>query len=474
MRKKNIILLLTIVSVLYIAKYPGYPVRAQINNTTTTNTNDTTRTNDTNIITEPTQTTQQTVTNPTPTKAIAPTAAPQPTATPIPIPTEIIVVDTIDNTPPIVVDDNTAIEIVIVDTDTNKVITEPAPTTNPFIQPTTTQYNPTPTTIRYPTPTTTQYNPTPTAYVYPTSIQPTSFQGTPIPTPTPQTLFLTITPGQTIAPQPTTISLPTPTPILIAPTPVPTGTSIIDTVQNVITKSLERISLEAPPVEELSDSQIFIDTQLKPLSLIQRLFSPFIPISTNQQSPQSPLSYISIDKVNTVPTSKTKIIAYARFGDGTKVEIKDSVLDIIKRRLALYNITVGVVGERAFYIEHGLINLTPGRVVTSYPLLFDLVQNRVQVLTPTGVKIVNMLPDQTAQYLIDSNTISAVDKDTLLQLTSSKGNLVYVVRGTSRQHFLGLIPVSLSRLAITSAEKTSGSIQIHQSLTAKAIDLASL
>ena len=119
---------------------------------------------------------------------------------------------------------------------------------------------------------------------------------------------------------------------------------------------------------------------------------------------------------------------------------------------------------------------------THFPITIDLATNALIITTPAGTKTVTILPDVAVQNMITKGIISkigghviaspsgeigdatgsgeigtSIQEDTKetsenIELTEEEGLLVYKIKGSLKQKFLGVIPLDLEREVTVSAE----------------------
>lgn len=117
--------------------------------------------------------------------------------------------------------------------------------------------------------------------------------------------------------------------------------------------------------------------------------------------------------------------------------------------------------------DDGHLKLTHNavRVRMNFPLSIDPVTRELIVTTPAGEKTVAILPDAALKNLLvkgfltdvdagigtttDASGSGALAQDLELKLTN--GNLVYEVKGSKKEKFLGFMPVTLPRTVTVSA-----------------------
>lgn len=128
---------------------------------------------------------------------------------------------------------------------------------------------------------------------------------------------------------------------------------------------------------------------------------------------------------------------------------------------------------------------------TNFPLSVNLQTNELTVKTPSGEKVVAVLPDQAVKNMLAANVIDQVKGlpftqdvgkvatqagttlEEVVRLTATReGVLAYEIPGTKKARFLGFINVEIPKTAVVSAE-TGEFLGTQQSLISQALDLLS-
>lgn len=128
---------------------------------------------------------------------------------------------------------------------------------------------------------------------------------------------------------------------------------------------------------------------------------------------------------------------------------------------------------------------------TTFPLSVNLQTNQLTVKTPSGEKVVTVLPDQAIKNMLAANVIDQVKgipfthdvgkvatqagtalEEVIKLTTTREGILAYEIPGTKRSRFLGFINVEIQKTAVVSAE-TGELLGTQQSLISQALDLLS-
>lgn len=117
---------------------------------------------------------------------------------------------------------------------------------------------------------------------------------------------------------------------------------------------------------------------------------------------------------------------------------------------------------------------------TDFPITVDLNTNELTITTPSGVKVVTILPDQAVANMLAANVIDQVrgltfiqDVGDVISLTTTKqGVLVYEIPGVSNQRFLGFVPVEIQKTVVVSAD-TGELVEVNKPLGSTLLDMVS-
>lgn len=174
-----------------------------------------------------------------------------------------------------------------------------------------------------------------------------------------------------------------------------------------------------------------------------------------------------------------RVVIKAEREDGTEVELEDDTLFKIDDRLAKSGIKVETAGENEFIVQRG-----GTAAITDFPVSIDLATNSLIITTPAGQKIVTVLPDAAVQNLITANivdrlgasvlpnTTTPLNVDQLVSLGEQNGVPVYEINGVDEQKLLGIIPVTIQKDVVVSAE-TGEVVKTQTSFVDGIIDLIS-
>lgn len=139
--------------------------------------------------------------------------------------------------------------------------------------------------------------------------------------------------------------------------------------------------------------------------------------------------------------------------------------------------------------EGGKLLVTRNQIgaLSDFPLQIDLNTNQLIVTTPTGTKIVTVLPDQAVQNMLAANVISRLGPAALVeaaregQVATVSGIIqlglrnnvpVYEIAGIRDFRLLGFIPISAPVTAVVSTE-TGDLVTTQQPLITRIVDLLS-
>lgn len=128
---------------------------------------------------------------------------------------------------------------------------------------------------------------------------------------------------------------------------------------------------------------------------------------------------------------------------------------------------------------------------TDFPVTVDLNTNELTITTPSGVKVVTILPDQAVANMLAANVIdqvrglaftqdvrrvatgSAATLGNVISLTTTRqGVLVYEIPGVSNQRFLGFVPVEIQKTVVVSAD-TGELVKVNKPFGSTLLDIVS-
>lgn len=147
--------------------------------------------------------------------------------------------------------------------------------------------------------------------------------------------------------------------------------------------------------------------------------------------------------------------------DGTEFELEeDDALERINEELANDGILVERTETNDFSIKKN-----GAKAKTHFPLSINPLTKELTVTTPSGVKVVAVLPDQAVQNILQKRILNSIEEvsesasDTATAsssaqttLTELNGEAVFKVKGFSNKKVVGLIPVSFAKTVFVSAE----------------------
>ena len=157
-----------------------------------------------------------------------------------------------------------------------------------------------------------------------------------------------------------------------------------------------------------------------------------------------------------------RMIIKAENENDQEIILGEQELFKIEERLDKNTIKVATGSGNSFVFARGGIGAQ-----TQFPLSVDLATNALTVQTPTGPKVVTILPDAAVQNMLAANVISRLSTETIVGATGSaalsgvgdivqlglrSGVPVYEISGLSNQKLLGFIPVVIPAKVIVSAE----------------------
>lgn len=184
-------------------------------------------------------------------------------------------------------------------------------------------------------------------------------------------------------------------------------------------------------------------------------------------------------------TENGKVILKAENESGKEVELdKDQLEELenaVKDELEDDDLKLVPTTNNRLAVAHNQV-----AVVTDFPLSINVETKELIVTTPSGQKVVTVLPEQAVENLLATNIINTVetsptDSFTQGQLGALSGvvkleirndEVIYKVNGTKTYRMLGFIPVTTPVTALVSAENGT-TVAKQQSLLANVIDLLS-
>lgn len=156
-----------------------------------------------------------------------------------------------------------------------------------------------------------------------------------------------------------------------------------------------------------------------------------------------------------------KTVIKAKQPDGTEVELNThDALEKINEALKDTDVEVGTSAANGFTIKKGEVEAE-----TKLPLSINPLTRELSVTTPAGTKVVAVLPDQAVQNLLSRGVLSSIDETTTtattgtqpqtkkkVTLTTLNNQPVFEVQGRSKKRLLGIIPVTVQKTPVVSAQ----------------------
>ncbi len=174
-----------------------------------------------------------------------------------------------------------------------------------------------------------------------------------------------------------------------------------------------------------------------------------------------------------------RVVIKAEQEDGAEVELEDEALPEIEDRLEDDDIDIATAGGN-FVLSKKHIG-----AITHFPISIDLATNTLIINTPSGQKEVAILPDKAVSNILTRGILSKIEVTGATEsaqteaetegiiLGEKNGVPVYEITGTSAQRLLGLLPVSVKRKVVVSAQ--TGVIEsTQQSFLSRLLDLLSI
>ncbi|MFZ2206194.1 MAG: hypothetical protein WA061_04450 [Microgenomates group bacterium] len=103
---------------------------------------------------------------------------------------------------------------------------------------------------------------------------------------------------------------------------------------------------------------------------------------------------------------------------------------------------------------------------SSMGLSIDPLSGVLTVETPTGPQKVSIMPDEALGIIIELKALSTGGTEPSILLVSEKGSLIYRITGQKVEKFLGLLPISIQKQVLVSAD-TGSVIRIELNLLSR-------
>lgn len=187
-------------------------------------------------------------------------------------------------------------------------------------------------------------------------------------------------------------------------------------------------------------------------------------------------------KINTVEGNKLEVATLNKEGQEQTIAKENEL--IIKTEEDQESTTAGKPRDTVIRATNNQKYLITGPIAAKIntPISIDLETRAMTITTPAGTKTVAILPEQAIEKArIAANLTETVNQDwpvtaypkteteDVLELTTIEDQPVYKVPGVSAKRFLGLIPVSIKKTVIVSAE-TGDLIDTETSLFNQVLD----
>lgn len=168
---------------------------------------------------------------------------------------------------------------------------------------------------------------------------------------------------------------------------------------------------------------------------------------------------------------------------GDEVELEDSEIDEmeneIENEFEKDDVEIATGSDKPIFVKNNMA------AFTDFPLSIDVGTNQLIVTTPSGQKVVTVLPDQAVQNLLATKVINKIeqasdtdlttDLDTLegvVKLEVRNDEVVYRIKGAKTHNLLGFIPVDTETTVFVSTD-TGQPIAQEQTIIANIIDFLS-
>lgn len=298
-----------------------------------------------------------------------------------------------------------------------------------------------------------------------TSIEPI-ITSAPTNTPVPaQTVLLSPANPPTLTP---TAPPPTPTPSALQPQQLPTPTPTTTITQEELKELEEDTDVTPPPAPpsavinfaNMNDTLDIVkqETTGQTTNLgIQKEFiietkpipTPTQPVSSVTSKPSLPVSP-SISLQESIVREEKKRIEYQKYLD----------TDFVNSLRENNEIPLIVSAKQG-----GLLSFSKGPItaLTKLPLSVGVGTNTVYIVTKSGYKRMQALPDRVLADLFAGKTITQIDASAPLLLVSQSGIPVYRIKGQKKARLLWLLPLTIDKKVTVSAE--NGKLYEQQEMT---------
>ncbi len=184
-----------------------------------------------------------------------------------------------------------------------------------------------------------------------------------------------------------------------------------------------------------------------------------------------------------------KIVTKFKDEDGEELELEASeeseILDELEDEIEDDDIKIATGSAQTGFVQKGR------RVRTNFPLSINPATGELFVTTPSGVKIVTILPQEAVDNMIRAGVLTRLDEpqlpaapestlsanvlsveDAPIEITEVNNTPAYVISGVKAQKMLGFIPVDIKIKTFVSTADGS-LIDIQESLLSRILDLIS-
>src|SRR3989344_8458078 len=172
-------------------------------------------------------------------------------------------------------------------------------------------------------------------------------------------------------------------------------------------------------------------------------------------------------------------------------EAENELLEDANEKLEEEDIQIASDSAGLGFIQHGK------KVRTNFPLTIDPATGQLFVTTPTGTKVVAILPDVAIQNMLAAGILTRIDQSgtpspsippggtpsagatssatvtgSAVELTEVNSLPAYEITGVRVQNFLGLIPVDIKIKAVVSVQNGQ-LVDVQQGILARILDIFS-
>lgn len=156
--------------------------------------------------------------------------------------------------------------------------------------------------------------------------------------------------------------------------------------------------------------------------------------------------------------------------NGSEVSLNDNSLEKINEALGKEDMEIATTSGNGFLIRKGAFEAK-----THFPLSINPTTNQLTVTTPTGTKIVAVLPDEAVQNLLSQKLITSVASSSAnpgIVLGLLNNQPAFQISGVDNKKLLGILPILIDKTSYVSAENGQV-LQTNETFLNQLLDLLS-